>query len=133
MKLHKNNKHFQGFSKKKSAGRWGLCSFLGTETDLEEKGDVGSTLGERCSPSAWEAERESSELGHLTLPALLSWTPGGSVAGPPHWLLLARLHPGCNAHTPQAALTPSPTRLRLSCAPSAPRAEPSCARCHWAP
>lgn len=49
MEPSKNNKHFQGFSKNKSADRWGLGSFLDTETDFEEQGEVGSTLRDRFS------------------------------------------------------------------------------------
>lgn len=53
MELYKNNKHVQGFSKKKkSATRWGSSSFLDAETDFEEKGEVGSTLKEQRSPSS---------------------------------------------------------------------------------
>lgn len=51
MKPHKNNKHFQGLSNT-SANRWGFGSFLDTEADFEVKGEVGSTLGDRRSPSA---------------------------------------------------------------------------------
>lgn len=78
VELRKNNKHFQGFSKE-SADRWGLRSFLATETDFEERGEVGSTLGDSVLllPGKEPARAVNSEHpGPVGAGVLDSWIPG---------------------------------------------------------
>lgn len=108
MEPYRNNKHFQGFSKK-SADRWGLGSFLDTETDFEEQGEVGSTLGDSVLPLPGGKEPAGAvNSKHPGLVGAVSWAPGDSV---PHHRVGAcqpTRSPSCMplGHQPQTRLQP---------------------------